>query len=522
MFKLPTGGFDLVPCPQYGKQGKCEVVNCVFQHGKRKLEFEDANVKRTKVGLPEVTVSRVEPEPQNMEEPAPPPKKDIGIVIPKNVVHLGVSRADRTVNVRRLAAKMKGTEATPNRLAIDKEYEIAMACNSDAEYTEKVDELLNGKRVRLVDPKYILPREVTVLPAQLATRKKYIQAIVNAIKKVDPERETPILDATDEEYQIASTTTATTYAQMLRKRLYQIAHPEKVKQVSTEVTREQFVKALDELVIPVEKLRLFGYIMDIPETVDPVEERVCRRCNNEFKLSEILRPIECHHHPGKVIRKDKNTRVYDCCGGIVGGETDACCVNPHHVFYWQSPGEMHWSIPFQNTKALFPPSKNTFAALGIDCEMGYTTRGFELLRISAVDFFSGEEVFDILVKPVGTVIDLNTKWSGIGEIKAEALTFTDAIHLLGSVMDYNTILIGHGLENDMNAMRLIHERIVDTAILYPKHKATPKFRFPLKHLTFKYLGRTIQTGEHDSTEDSIAAIDVVKYFIKQDLKPKST
>ena len=148
--------------------------------------------------------------------------------------------------------------------------------------------------------------------------------------------------------------------------------------------------------------------------------------------------------------------------------------------------------------------------------MGFTTRGFELLRITAVDFFSGEDIIDILVRPKGEVIDLNTKWSGIAEIKEEALNFEDLIRLLGEVIDSNTILIGHGLENDMNSMRLIHERIIDTAVLYPKHKTSPKFRFPLKYLTFKYLGRTIQSGEHDSSEDSLAAIDVVKYFINQD------
>ena len=37
---------------------------------------------------------------------------------------------------------------------------------------------------------------------------------------------------------------------------------------------------------------------------------------------------------------------------------------------------------------------------------------------------------------------------------------------LGEIMDSETILIGHGLENDMNAMRLIHENIIDTSILF--------------------------------------------------------
>ena len=73
-----------------------------------------------------------------------------------------------------------------------------------------------------------------------------------------------------------------------------------------------------------------------------------------------------------------------------------------------------------------------------------------------------------LVRPKGDVIDLNTRWSGIAEIKEEAMNFEDLIKLLGEVIDSNTILIGHGLENDVNSMRLIHERIIDTAVLYPR------------------------------------------------------
>ncbi|KAM9924720.1 hypothetical protein OXX59_004340 [Metschnikowia pulcherrima] len=150
--------------------------------------------------------------------------------------------------------------------------------------------------------------------------------------------------------------------------------------------------------------------------------------------------------------------------------------------------------------------------------MGYTTKGFELLRITAVDFFSGESVLDILVRPKGKVLDLNTKWSGVAEIKEEAVSFEDSIMLLGEIADANTVMVGHGLENDMNAMRLIHNKLVDTAVLYPKHKTSPTFRFSLKQLTFQYLGRNIQAGEHDSGEDSLAAIDVTKYFIEQDLE----
>lgn len=217
-------------------------------------------------------------------------------------------------------------------------------------------------------------------------------------------------------------------------------------------------------------------------------------------------------------KKDKNTRIYTCCGAEVSPDTDPCERAEHHVFSWSNPGEMQFFLPYKSTEDLFPTSDNAYKALGIDCEMGFTTQGFELLRITAMDFLSGKEVIDILVKPLGEVVDLNTKFSGVAAIKEDADTFQEGIARLASVMDHNTILVGHGLENDLNAMRLLHKRVVDTAILYPRHKATPKFRYSLKQLSFEFLGRVIQTGEHDSGEDSLAAIDVVKHFIKKEDK----
>lgn len=67
-------------------------------------------------------------------------------------------------------------------------------------------------------------------------------------------------------------------------------------------------------------------------------------------------------------------------------------------------------------------------------------------------------------------------------------------------------MIGHGLENDLNVMRIIHRSIIDTAILYSKGK----YKVSLKNLAFEFLSRKIQSGEHDSSEDAIATMDVVK------------
>lgn len=66
--------------------------------------------------------------------------------------------------------------------------------------------------------------------------------------------------------------------------------------------------------------------------------------------------------------------------------------------------------------------------------------------------------------------------------------------------------MGHGLENDLNVMRIIHDRIIDTAILY----STGRYKSSLKNLTFETLSEKIQTGEHDSSQDAIATMNVIK------------
>lgn len=382
--------------------------------------------------------------------------------------------------------------------------------------TRHLDGLVKKEKSSEHDPAYILPKEVVPAPAQLSARKHYIKVMSKIIAKIDPNEPTPILRATDIEYKVAQNATTATYVQLVKKKAYELEHPEKFKRRTKEWTDSDFLEALEQRIIPQETLSKFGYITLAPKPIIPSNNRTCRRCSTEFKLEDQLESNRCFYHPGKVAKKDKNTRIYTCCCAEVTPETDPCTSADHHVFSWSNPGEMHFFLPFKSTEDLFPFNDKAYKAIGIDCEMGFTTQGFELLRVTAIDFFTGKEVIDILVKPIGEVVDLNTKFSGVASIKDDADSFWEGIAKLGQVMDHRTILIGHGLENDLNAMRILHKRVIDTAILYPKHKATPKFRYSLKQLAFEYLGRVIQTGEHDSGEDSLAAIDVVKHFIKKE------
>lgn len=527
MFRNPNNVFINIACPDLTKNGVCNVVNCIFKHPvsserKRSESPQDRDTKRVKIDADSATPTKQEKK----ESPPETPKiKDVLFVVPKALNNgANIQRIDRIESAKKILKHLEKTNAspTPNKLAMNRELEIASSSKNEKDYREKVDKFLgiHSQQSPRNDPQHIVPLEVNPAPAMRPVRKKYIEHLVEAIKRTDPENKTPISTAIEEEFKIASTNSTTTYNIAVKRRLYAINHPERVKVATpVKISPAEYLHELRALCIPKEKLIKFGFIMETPEDIDgPKNERTCHRCKQEFKLSEVMTEVDCRYHSGKIIKNQLGTRIYSCCGGVLGEtDTDPCANSNHHVFYWQGPQEMHHAQPFKHTKKLWGVRKGSLDAVGIDCEMGFTSLGFELLRITAIDFVSGEEVFDILVKPKGQVLDLNTRWSGIAEIKEEALMFENAIELLGEIVDSNTVMIGHGLENDMNTMRLIHENIVDTAVLYPKHKATPTFRYSLKQLAFECLGRNIQGGQHDSSEDSLAAIDVTKHFIAKDI-----
>jgi len=79
-----------------------------------------------------------------------------------------------------------------------------------------------------------------------------------------------------------------------------------------------------------------------------------------------------------------------------------------------------------------------------------------------------------------------------------------------------TILIGHSFENDLKALQLIHNRILDTAVLYPHRKGSRKNS--LKYLSKRYLERKIQKGDgfsgHNPVEDAQAALELANLKVK--------
>jgi len=164
--------------------------------------------------------------------------------------------------------------------------------------------------------------------------------------------------------------------------------------------------------------------------------------------------------------------------------------------------------------SLPPPCRKVSAPnmFALDCEMLVTqapdgSLWKELARVSVVDH-NLELIFDFLVKPRYKISDYLTQYSGLtAEIMADAkLSLRDVQDIFVERFDSTTIFVGHSLEQDLKALRIVHLNIIDTAVLHCR-KFSCVQKPKLKYLCALYLNRLIQTGVgHDSIEDAKAAM----------------
>lgn len=113
------------------------------------------------------------------------------------------------------------------------------------------------------------------------------------------------------------------------------------------------------------------------------------------------------------------------------------------------------------------------AAVALDCEMGTSKSGeTEVIRLTAVDYFTSEILVNSLVYPDKPMGNYHTRFSGVSRSQMERARSKGKC-LLGrkaardeiwKFVDPTTILVGHSANHDLSAMRWIHLNVVDTML----------------------------------------------------------
>ena len=68
------------------------------------------------------------------------------------------------------------------------------------------------------------------------------------------------------------------------------------------------------------------------------------------------------------------------------------------------------------------------------------------------------------------------------------MSFEDAQRTVVEIINGQDIVVGHGLENDLKALKIVHLKVVDTAIVF---KHPQNLKFSLKTLAKKLLNKDI-------------------------------
>ncbi|KAK8021773.1 ribonuclease H-like protein [Apiospora arundinis] len=183
---------------------------------------------------------------------------------------------------------------------------------------------------------------------------------------------------------------------------------------------------------------------------------------------------------------------------------------------------------------LAPKSQTARLAVVLDCEMAATkTSGSELISLCALDFFTGDVLVNSLVIPQLPIVQWKSNIHGVTP------TVMAVAHANGQTLNgpqgaraelwkhvgEDTVIIGHALGHDLNALRIAHQRVVDSSIVtaeavFGKGEKIVR-RWGLAVLCKDLFGLAIRqgatsgSGVHDDLEDALATRELILWCLRQ-------
>ncbi|MCL7049721.1 hypothetical protein MKW94_009702 [Papaver nudicaule] len=163
-------------------------------------------------------------------------------------------------------------------------------------------------------------------------------------------------------------------------------------------------------------------------------------------------------------------------------------------------------------------TKESNKMVAVDCEMVRCEDQTDaVVKVCVVDQNLGVKL-DKVVNPGKPISDYRSKITGITAKDLEGVTCTlaDVQKSMKKLLSDGTILIGHSLHCDLEALKLDHARVIDTSLIFKCTDGTYFKRPSLNHLCKVVLNREVREegAEHNCLDDACAAMKVVLAKLK--------
>ncbi|XP_047318983.1 small RNA degrading nuclease 1-like [Impatiens glandulifera] len=229
---------------------------------------------------------------------------------------------------------------------------------------------------------------------------------------------------------------------------------------------------------------------------------------NEQDMKVFYKVIQCRSNPDAIVQF-ANTHP--------DGESPEMKLvrltlgHPYYALDYSFPShEEGWLV----TNPIKGKKKNAeISMIAVDCEMVLCEDGTEAVaKICVVDRSQAAKLNEF-VKPDKAVVDYRSEITGLTakDLEGARSSLADVQKSMRRLLSHGTILVGHGLNNDLKALKLDHARVIDTSLIF-KYGVEGSYKRPsLFNLCKSVLGYDLRkTGApHNCLDDATAAMKLV-------------